>query len=442
MAGDLEGLLALLQSPAASFAGHHACLLDLSGIDHIDEPVFCSALLRLLGAAGSERFDLPKHRVVLLTEDAVLSVRRQALTQLAEGLARHRRGRIKALWFQLPQEWGRFVQQATALAATLHPTGSAMPASTKGADALDQFIGLERALHGADLTALIRQQVAYRLDGAHEPVLLELTVMLEEIERRFDVDLFGQPWLFARTTELLDRRMLAFLLHDRDHHPLPLAVKLHAGTVLDPAFARLVEQFPANRQGRLVAELPYLEWTSDPDGTKRAIGAARRLHIGVAIDHVPFAALETADLPEADWYRIVWRDDEGHRVDLTKGIDYLQRVGAERCILSRCHEDAALDAGIKAGFQIFQGDAATARARANRLRTQAAAWGEADGPKGQAAAQAEEQGDGSDTASGDGDVSHHRGGLFGWVGRLFSAKVPASTLADPSDHDAAQQKRH
>lgn len=350
----------------------HAVILDLSGVLHIDEPVFHRTLARWLkgdagptaGPAGIESYELARNRLALVIDDERLQERRAVLAQVAGLLAEHRRGMLKAAWFELPRDLDGFVQTVRQLAeqASLGDRPEALVVD----DRLGRFMAVERSLHAMDLTMLVRQQPVYRFtdeSGAPvvepEPVLLELTVALMELERLFDVPVQRDPWLYSRVTELLDRRMLSYLLHDGDSHRLPVALKLHSATVSDPEFGRLVSRFPAQRHGRVVVELPWLEWEAHREAVVEAITVARSKELGVAIDHVPLAALAGGGFPEADYYRVPWIDDAGHANGLDGAAAIIRTVGVERCILARCSERRAVEEGLAAGFRLLQGPAVT-----------------------------------------------------------------------------------
>lgn len=397
----------------------HAVILDLSGLLHSDDPLFRRMLARWIAgaatadtepAAGVAVYELAHARLVLAIDAAALSERRTALAQVAGRLAEHRRGAIKATWFDLKAEAEAFAKAVRGL-QELAGSGD-MPVEPPLEDGFGKFLTIERNLHAVDLAPLVRQQQAFYIDdsGTPEPVLLEVTVALSELERMFHVTLRGGGWLFGMVTEMLDRRMLYHLLRDKSQPAVPVAVKLHAATVRDPGFGRLLSQFPARKHGRLVIELPHLEWDADPAGVEAAIEVARANDLAVALDHVPFAALRSGRLPPVDYVRVPWLDDAGARADLTDGRAVVEAVGRERCILARCAERAAVDDGLAAGFRIMQGAAVSRLAAEHRRivsdrRREQAVGGEL----------AELAGAGGTR----GDTAPAPDGAFGWLGRIL-----------------------
>lgn len=345
----------------------HAVILDLSGLLHIDEPVFRSLLRRWLlgdGKPGSDGaavvlFEPGRERLILSVPESLLAERRKALARVASALATHHRGEIKAEWFDLSRQAGAFAETIRLLVEQL---GQAQyPNAPPAADALDRFMEIERTLHSVDLSSLLREQVVYRMEDGAElvPVMVERTVSISMLDRLFGMRMREEPWLFDHVTALLDRRMLYDLLRDTAVHTLPVAVKLHAATVAGELFREMTARFPARLHGKLVVEMPFLEWVADPETFTRAMAVARADEIGIAIDHVPAMAPSDTELPSVDWYRIPWLGDDGMPADLSGGISWLGPVDRNRCILLRCRDDKALEDARTVGFRYVEGPAAT-----------------------------------------------------------------------------------
>jgi hypothetical protein len=391
MPNDEIRLLGILAGIVRDRPAQHAVILDLSGILHIDEPVFRRTVLRRLtgervtdpvvqsGAAGGRAvvpspavslYLLSQEQVVLIIPDELLSDRRQALLVLTSTLCAHHRGTIRAEWFDLARQAEDFATAARLRIAAA--VAEANPQSPPADSDLDRFLDIERTLHAVDLSSLVRETPIYRLAGEDEPTALfaELTVSIETLDTLFRTDIRRTPWLFDRVTALLDRRMLYHLLRDPGLHSLAFAVKMHAETVAGPEFSALVSRFPARRHGQLTVELPYLEWMDRRNDVLAAMAVARRFDIGVALDHVPVAALADGTLPDVDWYRVPWTDLDGHPADLAPGKLWLEQGGRDRCILTRCLTANALVSGRAAGFQLFQGRAVNDHVR-QRLLDQA-----------------------------------------------------------------------
>ena len=364
---SLSGLLAAAEQFRRDRPQRHGVIFDISGLLHIHEPVFRGMLRRWLVGDGPPAtdgtavtlFDTGRNTLVLCVPDSLLAERRQALSRLAQALAAHHRGELRAEWFDLSHQAEKFADAIGDLVAQVQ--SEQYPDAPPAVDALDRFMEIERTLHAADLSSLLREQLVFQMDEGQGlvPVMVERTVSIEALDRLFSTHLRREPWLFDQTTALLDRRMLFDLLRDHAIHTLPVAVKLHAATVAGSAFREMTARFPARLHGKLVVEMPFLEWVADRERFQTAVTQARADEIGVALDHVPATAPSDTALPSVDWYRIPWLGDDGKPVDLSDGIAWLGPVDRARCILTRCRDDQALEDARKLGFRYVEGAAAT-----------------------------------------------------------------------------------
>lgn len=337
----------------------HAAILDLSSLLHIDEPVFRRSLLRWLTAEerSIDLFELAHARVVMIIPDEHLDGRREALAQIASLMGNHQRGLVAVDWFDLSRDADRFALAVQDLVAA--DGAERFPDAPPGAGALERFLEIERTLHAVDLSSLLRETPIFRMkeDGALTVVMVERTISIQALDRLFATNLIRNPWLYDKVTSLLDKRMLYDLLRDTGQHDLPLAVKLHAATVVGEEFRNIVARFPARLHGKLVVELPFLEWTALRPTFQQAMKVARRDEIAIALDHVPISAPSDTELPQVAWYRIPWLGDDGRLPDLSQGIAWLGPVDKKRCILTRCTSQDAIAAAKTAGILHVEGPA-------------------------------------------------------------------------------------
>ncbi|GGE83335.1 hypothetical protein [Niveispirillum cyanobacteriorum] len=364
---NVSGLLGAAEHYRRDKPERHAVILDLSGLLHVDDPVFRRMLRQWL--VGDEKptadrtnvilFDTGKDKLVLSIPDSLLTERRQALGRVAEALASHHRGELRTAWFDLSRRADDF---ADAVRDLVEQMGSEQyPDAPPAADALDKFMEMERTLHAVDLSSLLREQIIFRLDDEQGlvPVMVERTVSIEALDRLFTTHMRREPWLFDQATALLDRRMLYDLLRDDAVHALPIAIKLHAATVAGEEFREMTARFPARLHGKLVVEMPFLEWVADRELYRKALNQAQADEVAVAVDHIPALAPSDTELPVVDWYRIPWLGDDGAPVDLSGGIAWLGPMARTRCILTRCRDDQALEDARTLGFRYVEGAAAT-----------------------------------------------------------------------------------
>ncbi|MEE3627052.1 hypothetical protein UCD39_24255 [Nitrospirillum sp. BR 11752] len=273
---------------------------------------------------------------------------------------------MDAHWFDLPREAKALV---TCL-RTLTGEGSLL-SPAPATDEVATLLRIERGLHGADMSSLVRRHPIYRVrdDGTSlEPVMLEQTVDLAALERLFQVTIVGVPWMHARVTEVLDQRMLRHLLHEDASPRLPIAVKLHAGTVRNGTFAALLDELPAHWHARLAIELPYAEWLVAPDAVGEALRIGRLRQCLMVLDHVPLDRATELSLPKDVLLRLMPSLPNGpdgpatplraHDVPTAAALRHALRVlGAERCILTHCDSLAVVHSALDAGVRMLQGQA-------------------------------------------------------------------------------------
>ncbi|OYQ36676.1 hypothetical protein CHU95_03690 [Niveispirillum lacus] len=418
---NLSRLLGVAEHYRRDKPHRHAAILDLSGLLHLDELDFRRTLRRLLvgdvkptaDGANVVLFDSGKDKLVLSIPDSLLPERRQALGRVVEALATHQKGELQTTWFDLSREADEF---ANAVRDMVERLGTQQyPDAPPAADALDKFLEMERTLHAVDLSSLLREQMIFRLEDEQGlvPVMVERTVSIEALDRLFATHMRREPWLFDQATALLDRRMLYNLLRDDAVHTLPIAVKLHADTVAADEFSEMTAQFPARLHGKLVVEMPFLEWVADRELFRKALGRAKADEIAVAIDHIPAIAPSDTELPVVDWYRIPWLGDNSAPLDLSAGIAWLGPVARARCILTRCRDDQALEDARRLGFRYVEG------AAANRAYRDGLKIGEEPRPDRAASARVQSvQVDIDDTAETEKPTS--------WWSRLFGGGQSAS----------------
>ncbi|RJF78171.1 hypothetical protein D3877_23930 [Azospirillum cavernae] len=348
-----------------------ALLVDLRDIEHGDDPRFALTLDHYLeswlGARPHELFRLPSQRLLILAPADAAALLDSGARTLMHMLRSHGFGVLRFTAYDV-------ATQVARLAADIVP-GEALDrdALLSAADraqtaALGRLLDVERVLHGADLNSLVREQPIWSFADPAAPVVVttELVVSLDELESRLDLPLRRDDWLRHEVAVRLDQGLLRHLTRDRAQDPRPFAIDLHTGTVLEARFADLLRRIPAEVRHRLTAELAC--WEVGLSAPRFAAAAERLGDLGfaVAVDHAPLSALASLDLGGVDpaYVKALWPRHAAPDVvaQLTAAV---QRFGADRLVLWRCDEPAALDAGRAAGIQRYQGPAADAAARAS-----------------------------------------------------------------------------
>ncbi|TWB37699.1 hypothetical protein FBZ91_10712 [Nitrospirillum viridazoti] len=374
MAKNTPDVLAHIASIIQNKQECRAALLDLSGVVDAYEPVIhriVDAELKAAAAStdhtvGINTYGIGSYGWLLIGDadsgETLLAATDRVCTVFADA----HQGKVDVHWFDLPGEAKPLV---ACLRILMGDKSLATP--SPATDEVVALLRIERGLHGADLSSLIRRQPVYRVgdDGISlEPIMLEQTVDLTALERLFDVTIIGAPWMHARVTEILDRRMLHHLLHDEMSPRLPIAIKLHAGSVRQGAFAALLDELPAHWHARLAIELPYAEWLVAPDAVEEALAVGRRRQCLMVLDHVPVDRAAEATVPKDVLLRLMpgvpAADGETaaalrpHTVPSGATLRQLVRtLGADRCILTHCDSLALVHHALDAGFRMLQGQA-------------------------------------------------------------------------------------
>ncbi|MBB6250029.1 hypothetical protein [Nitrospirillum iridis] len=351
-----------------------AAILDLSRVVDANEPVIqriVNTELHTVTGGADDALGINTYRVgrygwLLIGNMKSLPALLTATDRISQVFAEAHQGKVDVHWFDLPRE-------AKPLAACLRILADDRPITSPSPLTEDVigFLRVERALHNADLSSLIRHHPIHRVEegGALVPVMLEQTVDLTALEKMFNVTILASPWMLARVTELLDRRMLRHLLHEQTPPRLPIAVKLHTGTMRHTDFATLLDELPAHWHGNLVIELPYAEWHAAPDAVKEALAIGRKRQCVIALDNVPVDHSAEPPLPDDILLRFTTaaaptgtsrKTPALHPHATARGAELkalIHNLGADRCILTHCDSLALVRQGLDAGFRLLQGPA-------------------------------------------------------------------------------------
>lgn len=365
-------ILARLQALRAAPEPLAALLADLRGIEHGGDPRFAMTLDHYLeswlGSRPREVFRLAGPRLLILVPEEAAPLLDGGARALAHTLQSHGFGTLHTARYDMATD-------AERLFADLFPTDAAAAlreaAERAPTAALAHLLEVERVLHGADIDSIVREQPVWSFadglaDGRPAVVTTELAISLEELESRLSLSLRRDSWLRHEVAVRLDRGLLRHIARDRSRDPRPFAIDLHTATVLDEEFEGLVRAIPLEMRSRITAELPCWELSLAPAQVVAAAGRLADAGFGVALDHVPLAALAALDLGGLDpaFIKIQWIRGASGAADLLTAA--AERFGAGRLVLWRCDEPAALDAGLTAGVFLFQGRAADAAAAAPR----------------------------------------------------------------------------
>ena len=386
-------LLAAQRISAAKPAGGWACHIHLSRLSPTrmrDNFSFAVNMLR----ASVERFLgriflLENQDIVVICWQARLWQLRSAIASLKPLFESEGGGTVYQLgpdikfctWYDLDQQSEDFLRLAERLAsrepdrieeaarrAPAHYEPSE-PSSSSIAETADLDAGLlarllER-LEQANLGGVIRRQSICRvLSGAPPHVVLEeIYVSIADLQRLFAprVELLSDRWLFRHLTQLLDRRVLAWLAAaDALSLVGDFSVNLNLATILSPDFARFEARSSQRLRDGMVIEFNKSDVLADLAFYETVREALRRRGYALCIDGLGASDLATIDCARlgADYYKVMWSPEtpEDREGEIESAFRRLIAQAAERrIILCHCGSPEAVEFGQSLGLYLYQG---------------------------------------------------------------------------------------
>ena len=272
-------------------------------------------------------------------------------------------------WYDLGRDFNAFRTVVDALADAAK--AELESAETRVAEPLrplePKTLGLvEGALSHADVSTLLRQQpVCAVIDGraVREPVFTELYVSIADLQQMIapNIDLFADRWLFQYLTQILDRRVLAYLrrarrtvLKDR------ISINLNMATLLSPEFAAFDAELSAAECGTIAVELQSFDIIADLGSFHFVCEFMRERGYRLCFDGITHLTLQYIDRQRLglDLLKVYWSPDmadylaAGHRDEIKQLV---ARAGEGRIILCRCDSEHAIETGLALGVSLFQG---------------------------------------------------------------------------------------
>ena len=384
-------LLAAQRISAAKPAGGWACHIHLSRLSPIrmrDNYSFAVNMLR----ASVERFLgriflLENQDIVVICWQARLWQLRSAIASLKPLFESEGGGTVYQLgpdvkfctWYDLDQQSEEFLRLAERVAsrepdrideatrrvpARDEPLASSSPAEMTDLDA-PCLARLVDRLEQADIGGVIRRQAICRLPPAGLPhvILEEIYVAIAELQRLFapQVELLADRWLFRHLTQLLDRRVLAWLAAADALSLLgDFSVNLNLVTILSPDFARFEARSSQRLRDGMVIEFNKSDVLADLAFYETVREALRRRGYTLCIDGLGASDLATIDCARlgADYYKVMWSPEtpEDREGEIESAFERLIAQAAERrIILCHCGSPEAVEFGQSLGLQLYQG---------------------------------------------------------------------------------------
>lgn len=362
-----KALLKLAREISQNKAGYSALIIDMSGVPAIRNRVLFRAFVRFLEEHALERatrvHPLAMNVVVLVapTNDCPLIARR--IEELNDFLLSQRHGRIQVVHYNLEASPDRFVAYCTRLmeqAPAPAPDRSVPITDPAPPDiaSLDRMIDIHRSIGQADLTLQIRSQTIWQLEQEQPPAAFaeEFWVSIAAIEQITGQLIHSDAWLFGRSTELLDQRMLSHLSKDPPVTPLRLFLNLNPSSIVGGNFRKLVAELPAEQLRRLTIETALLDWRRSADVAGRILDQLQRLGIALALDGIraqDIATLTPEELAAADYLKLDAVAQDAAALD--KALAGVAPEIAAKIVLCHCESTAQIGIGIQHGIMLFQG---------------------------------------------------------------------------------------
>ncbi|MBT5263368.1 MAG: hypothetical protein HOL85_00940 [Rhodospirillaceae bacterium] len=369
-------LLRFAKEAADSLPDQQAFVVNLSGVPKVeDHGIFRVMARRLREKVFGENalaFPLAQFRIVYVVDTDLAQAARSELERMANFLRENARGTIEYDHFPLSTEAEPFLRAVHRLnefgqTNEDHSRKSQSAVSRQlNWQGLASFEKIESLLKGANIDSLIRSQSIHSLTSTAAPrvVARELVVSLDYLEELFSTPIQGNPWLFERVTDLLDRRMLYHLMRETAAPNQPMAIKLHVSTALSQEFAHMVEQLTADRHETLLVLLPFLEVKADPARARLALSRLESAGIHGGIDSSPWSAIEMEALadPLVDFIKFPYGPDwlQMDQDQLDRVAERAAAIGVDKIIMNRCVDDKSVEIGRSMGFVLFEGKGADA----------------------------------------------------------------------------------
>ncbi|HEX6958714.1 MAG TPA: hypothetical protein VF194_12075 [Ferrovibrio sp.] len=358
-----------------------ALLFDFSGIPEIKNRLFFRSMIHYLedcaGAKPLTVTPVAMNCVVLIADsDAARAILAQ-MKKFATFLRYQRHGTFEVSCFDLRRGHRQFAEVLRRLMEQRPPpapdrTLCFKEAAPPSMEALDSMITVGRIFGHADISVLLRNQDIWFFPPDAAPVTIgrEFWLSMSAVESLLNIPLLRDSWLFDRTTQFADHRVLMHMLHMSRPFPLPHSINLHLATIFTGDFRRFATALRGSRPQRaarrhdLIVELPAQECVLYPEAFAAAVDILEEQEICVALDRLLWQDLP--QVPEAiagraSYIKIAWSSmaDNMARIadssDAEGMIALIERFGSDKIVLTRCDHPDAVERGLRLGVRRFQG---------------------------------------------------------------------------------------
>ncbi len=355
--------------------GQIITLLDLSAIPNIHSRIMFRSMARFIEehTVGEPIDALPLARniLILLSAQDVAPRLKERLENMSLRLQEQRLGSLRLRQFDVDSQADLFIDITRQLMeqAPAPPSNRIIPLRDEPPpdfQSLNHVIDLHRILGQADLANQCRRQTIWQLEHGQTPRAIadEIWVSISVMEQITGLPLRNNLWLFGKTTELLDQRMIALMLSEQNSLRRPLSINLHLSSVISTNFVRLITDKPASQVRQMQVEIPFIEWRKDSALRRTALQVLTQHGIHLVLD-----GIQPQDIPyldEDDWHLAEYLKFDAETAILHRQLAAIANAPEnhrallrQKAIFCHCDTSDAVIAGIGIGVHHFQGRGVT-----------------------------------------------------------------------------------
>jgi len=229
---------------------------------------------------------------------------------------------------------------------------------------------IQKALHGVDITGMVRRQSIMAIVGTQSPKLVMVhkfvppdVVFSSLMKTEVTLD---DPWLLGYLEGLFADKMIVSTRAEDNDESIVSSLRVSCASVCSPLFDKFTQSLGKHKRSALLIEFGAVDVMAD---FSTYIGAHEKLDdlgykVSVAdIDPRTLLWMDYANLG-ADFVKLYVPDEpiaDWSSTGIEQGIkDRIQKIGLARIILDGCHKQEDIALGQRLGVTLFQGSAVDA----------------------------------------------------------------------------------
>ncbi len=280
-----------------------------------------------------------------------------------------------ATWYDLSLDSSMAIQNAQ------HMRREAQEGKTQNSAALIQGLtpasldAIQKKIAFANIVPFIRDQVALRVNPSTKEASIEFYeffLSVGDLQRAAapDISFLADRWLFQDLSRTMDMRMLETVTRSPHARGTPrISLNLNLETILTPAFKAFLDHLEDGQ--KVIVEVQAVDLLTNYEMYLDVRNAVNSMGHAILIDGLSTTTLEMLDVAamKPDYAKIAWAPELLDLMDSPTNKSaafFVQEIGPEKVVLSRCDSSSALSWGIRTGITLFQGhflDAFKSKAR-------------------------------------------------------------------------------